>query len=125
MSLFNFGKKKESITPSCACNSGCPSSVANIDELKKDCCDTTNSKDTSIKVLGAGCSSCHTLLENTQKAVKNIGLDIEIEYVTDMQKVAQYGVMSIPALVVNEKVVTMGKVLKTDEVEKLLKKIGL
>ena len=45
---------------------------------------------------------------------------MEVEYITDMKKVMEYGVMSMPAIVVNEKVVSMGKVLKTAEVEKLL-----
>lgn len=49
---------------------------------------------------------------------------MEVEYITDMKKVMEYGVMSMPAIVVNEKVVSMGKVLKTAEVEKLLKKSG-
>lgn len=48
---------------------------------------------------------------------------MEVEYVTDLQKVMEYGVMSMPALVVNEKVVAMGKVLKPADVEKLLRKI--
>ena len=51
-----------------------------------------------------------------------MGLDIEVEYITDMQKVMGYGVMSMPAIVVNEKVVSMGKVLKASEVEKLFRK---
>ena len=54
-----------------------------------------------------------------------MGLTIEIEYVTDMEKIMQYGVMSMPALVVNEQVASMGKVLKSKEVETLLKKIDL
>ena len=49
-------------------------------------------------------------------------MDIEVEYVTDMQKIASYGVMSTPALVINEKVVSMGKVLKKEDIIKLLKK---
>ena len=77
-----------------------------------------------IKVLGSGCKNCHTLLENTKEAVKNMGLSVEVEYVTDMQKVMEYGVMSMPGLVVNEKVVSMGKVLKAADVEKLLRKLG-
>ena len=52
------------------------------------------------------------------------GLDLEVEYITDMEKVMGYGVMSMPAIVVNEKVVSMGKVLKTADVEKLLHKLG-
>ncbi len=51
-------------------------------------------------------------------------MSVEVEYITDMKKVMEYGVMSMPAIVVNEKVVSMGKVLKTAEVEKLLKKSG-
>ena len=64
-------------------------------------------------------------MERTQKAVTGMGLGVEVEYVTDMAKIAGYGVMSVPALVVNEKVVTMGKVLKANEVETLLRKIGI
>ena len=70
--------------------------------------------------MGAGCKACHTQYENTKDAVKNIGIDIEVEYITDMQKIMEYGVMSMPAIVVNDKVVAFGKVLKTAEVEKLL-----
>ena len=76
------------------------------------------------KVLGAGCKSCHEQYENAREAVKAMGLSVEVEYITDMQKVMEYGVMSMPALVVNEKVVSMGKVLKTADVEKLLHKLG-
>ncbi len=54
-----------------------------------------------------------------------MGLDIEIEYVTDLQKVMEYGVMSMPALVVNDRVVSAGKVLKPADVESLLHHAGL
>lgn len=77
-----------------------------------------------IKVLGAGCKSCHEQYENTKRAVEEMGLSIEVEYITDMQKVMEYGVMSMPALVVNEKVAAMGKVLKTRDVVVLLQKSG-
>lgn len=49
---------------------------------------------------------------------------MEVEYVTDMQRIMEYGVMSMPALVVNENVVSMGKVLKPVEVENLLHRLG-
>ena len=52
-----------------------------------------------------------------------MGLSAPVEYITDMEKVMAYGVMSMPAIVVNEQVVSMGKVLKAADVEKLLKKI--
>ena len=77
-----------------------------------------------VKVLGAGCKSCHEQYENAKAAVKALGLDIEVEYITDMEKVMGYGVMSMPAIVVNEQVVSMGKVLKAADVEKLLHKLG-
>lgn len=77
-----------------------------------------------IKVLGSGCKNCHDLLENTKQAVKAMGLSVDVEYVTDMQKIMEYGVMSMPSLVVNEKVVSMGMVLKAADVEKLLHKLG-
>lgn len=78
----------------------------------------------SIKVLGAGCKSCHEMYENTKKALENAGINIEVEYVTDMEKVITYGIMSMPGLVINEKVVSVGKVLKPADIEKLLYKLG-
>ena len=48
------------------------------------------------------------------------GLDVEVEYITDLSKVMEYGVMSMPALVVNEKVVSMGKILSASEVKEKL-----
>ena len=78
----------------------------------------------SIKVLGSGCKFCHELYENTKEAVKNIGLSVEVEYVTDLEQVMGYGVMSMPGLVVDEKVASTGQVLKTADVEKLLHKLG-
>ena len=78
----------------------------------------------SIKVLGSGCKFCHELYENTKEGVKNIGLSVEVEYVTELEQVMGYGVMSMPGLVVDEKVASTGKVLKTADVEKLLHKLG-
>lgn len=124
MGLFGFGKKKEESAPACACQCGCPTAEVDVAEVAKEVGSTVDGT-LSIKVLGAGCASCHTLLENTQNAVTGMGLGVEVEYVTDMAKIAGYGVMSVPALVVNEKVVTMGKVLKANEVETLLRKIGI
>ena len=78
-----------------------------------------------IKVLGSGCSSCHALYENTQTAVKAMGLSMKVEYITDLKIIMEYGVMSIPALVVNEKVVSTGKVLKTADIQKLINKFAI
>lgn len=123
MALFNFGKKKEEkVVPACSCNGGCPTSEA--EEITNDCCPEAKDGICCIKVLGAGCKSCHEQYENAKEAVKAMGLSVEVKYITDMQKVMEYGVMSMPALVVNEKVVSMGKVLKSTDVEKLLHKLG-
>ena len=61
-----------------------------------------------IQVLGAGCLTCKKLLELTQRAVKEIGLAVEVEYVTDMQKLLHLGVMQSPVLAVNGKPVMVG-----------------
>lgn len=129
MALFNFGKKKEEKkVTTCCCgsvdkkaeeNNCCCGSASNADKTSSSCC-----SESSIKVLGSGCKNCHDLFEASKAAVKNMGLTIEVEYVTDMEKIMEYGVMSMPALVVNEKVVSMGKVLKAADVEKLLRKVG-
>ena len=123
MSLFGFGKKKEEENAAkCSCSCSCPTSEAT--EITNDCCEEAKDGICCIKILGAGCKSCHEQYENAKEAVKNMGLDIEVEYITDIQKVMEYGVMSMPAIVVNEKVVSMGKVLKASEVEKLFHKLG-
>ena len=95
MSLFHFGKKKEEKKKSCCC-------------IEKNCTSapvtpSTNGKITSIQVLGAGCKSCHEQYENATAAVKAMGLDMEVEYITDMEKIMEYGVMSMPAIAVNDK----------------------
>ena len=74
----------------------------------------------NIKVLGGGCRSCEVLLKATKEAVANKGVDAEVEYITDMEKIMNYGIMSMPALMIDEKVVSVGKVLKVKDVEKLL-----
>ncbi len=78
----------------------------------------------NIKILGGGCASCKKLYENTKKAVSETGLDFEVEYMTDMAKIMEYGVMRMPALVIGENVVSMGKVLKPADVVKLLEKVS-
>ena len=78
----------------------------------------------NIKILGGGCASCKKLYENTKKAVAETGIKADVEYITDMQKIMEYGVMKMPALVVNEQVVATGKVLKPAEIMKILEKVS-
>ena len=73
-----------------------------------------------IKVLGPGCANCKRLEKNVEVAVKELGLDASIEKVTDFQEITKYGVMSTPALVVDEEVKVFGKVAKPDEIKSFL-----
>ncbi len=77
----------------------------------------------SIKVLGSGCAKCNQLEAAVKAALEQLGMDTTIDHVTDYSQIAAYGVMTTPALVVDGKVVSYGKVLKTEEVVKLLKKV--
>ena len=120
MSLFHFGKKEEEKKAS---PSGC-CSANEVENITNTCCGEAVSGICCIKVLGAGCASCRQQYENAKEAVKNMGLSVEVAYITDMAKVMEYGVMSMPALVVNEKVVSKGRVLKAADVEKLLHELG-
>lgn len=120
MSLFN--KKKEETSAPCCCAT---SEVSENNGAAKTCCGETVTGICCIKVLGAGCKSCHEQYENAKKAVAEMGLDIEVEYITDMEKVMAYGVMSMPAIVVNDKIASMGRVLKTADVVKLLNSLDL
>ena len=135
MALFNSGKKKEERqAPDCCCgasepkdratNGCCCASAPEAEERTSCFCGSSANSISSIKVLGAGCKSCHEQYENVKTAVKSIGLSAPVEYITDMEKITAYGVMSMPAIVVNGQVVSMGKVLKTADVEKLLRKLG-
>ena len=74
----------------------------------------------NIKVLGGGCCRCENLLSAVKDAVAEKGIEAEIEYITDMAKIMEYGIMSTPALMIDGKVVSMGRVLKAKEVVKLL-----
>ena len=75
-----------------------------------------------IKILGSGCKKCATLTENTEKALASLGLTAELIKVTDFAQIAAHGVMSTPALAIDDKVVSVGKVLTAAEVERMLKR---
>lgn len=123
MALFGFGKKKEGTkAPACVYNGGCEGKAAEVVETVGNCCGEAANGICCIKVLGAGCKSCHEQYENVKAAVNALGLNIKVEYITDMEKVMEYGVMGMPAIVVNNKVVSTGKVLKAADVELLLQR---
>jgi len=107
-------KKKE--TSSCFCNCNCDTeSMAKAEKAK--------TKGARVKVLGSGCAKCNQLEAATKAALEQLGMDTTIEHITDFSQIAAYGVMSTPALVVDGKVVSYGKVLKVDEVVRILQKV--
>lgn len=73
-----------------------------------------------IKILGSGCKKCLTLEENAKAAADAAGKQVEVIKVTDFAEIAGYGVMSTPALVVDDKLISVGKVLTSAEIEGLL-----
>lgn len=75
-----------------------------------------------IKILGSGCKSCEVLADNTKTALEEMGLEAEVIKVTDFKEIMAYGVMSTPTLVIDEKVVSVGKTLKPKEISKILEK---
>jgi small redox-active disulfide protein 2 len=75
-----------------------------------------------IQILGTGCQNCIKLAKNAEEAVKEQKGDYEIEKVTDIKKIMEYGVMRTPGLAVDGKVVSVGKVLSPDDIKKLLEK---
>ena len=73
-----------------------------------------------IKVLGSGCSRCHKALEVVEKVVKEQSVDAQVEYVTDIERVMAYNVMSMPAIVVDGEVRLKGTVPTEADVKKML-----
>lgn len=79
-----------------------------------------SSKINSIQVLGSGCSTCKNLFKLTQEAVNRLSLGVEVEYINDIQKIIELGVMSSPVLVVNGEVVLAGRLPNLDELKKII-----
>jgi len=75
----------------------------------------------TIKILGSGCRNCVTLAENARLAALEAGIKAELVKVTDFAEISKYGIMSTPGLVIDEKVVSCGKVLRKEDIAALLK----
>jgi small redox-active disulfide protein 2 len=73
-----------------------------------------------IQILGTGCAKCMKLTANAEEAAKQAGIEFEIEKVTDINKIMNYGVMMTPALAIDGQVRSAGKVFPTEEIKKLL-----
>lgn len=110
-----FSKRKNLGTPACNCGGSCTLETMAQAEAAK-------SSD-GVKVLGSGCAKCNALEEAAREALMELGMDTAIDHVTDFSQIAAYGVMSTPALVVDGKVVSYGKVLKKDAIKALIQKV--
>jgi len=111
-----FGKKNKKEATSCCCCGSCDAETMAKAEKAK-------SEGASVKILGSGCARCNQLEAATRDALKQLGMDAAIDHITDFSQIASYGVMTTPALVVDGKVVSYGKVLKAEEVIKILQKV--
>jgi len=113
MSLFRKKKEeKEMVKEQSNCTCGGTCNEESVEAAKENL-----SSGASVKVLGSGCDKCNALEKNVKEALSELGMTDEID------QIAAMGVMSTPALVIDNKVVSMGKVLSKDEVIKALKKI--
>lgn len=117
MALFKFGKAKETSCcegikqenkPACSCGGECGTSEA---------------KNARFIVLGACCDKSRMTYENVRQAVKEMGFEDEVINIGDALEIAKYGVMQTPALVVDGKVVSYGKMLKAEDVKKIFTKL--
>lgn len=109
-------ESKESVKKeaSCCCGNIDAESVERSEAAKKA---------PGIKVLGPGCARCQALERAVREALVDLGMDTTVDHVTDFAQIASYGVMTTPALVIDGKVVSYGKVLSKDEVKALLQRI--
>lgn len=108
MKLFKNKEEKKA----CCCIGDCaPDTMKKVEETKTE---------KGIKILGSGCAKCNALENATRTALSELHMNIDIVHITDFVQIASYGVMSTPALVFDQKVVSYGKVLTVEEVKKLL-----
>jgi len=78
----------------------------------------------SIQVLGSGCPTCKKLFEITKQAVAELNIDQEVEYITDVQKIVEMGVMSSPVLAINGKPILTGSVPDIEKIKETIKKLA-
>ena len=111
MGLFRRDKKEK--PAACCCGSCTPETMARAEAAKAS---------GGVKVRGSGCAKCSALEQAAREALAELGMGTAIDHVTDFTQIAAYGVMTTPALVVDGKVVSYGKVLNKDEARELIRK---
>lgn len=113
MSIFKFGKNKDVKSKGCSCEGN------RNENSMKEAKEKQNSG-ARVKILGSGCAKCNELEKNVVEALKQLGYNTEVDHITDFSVIASYGVMTTPAVVVDGKVISYGKVLKVYEAISLL-----
>ena len=79
-------------------------------------------KTMQIQVLGSGCPTCKKLFELTKQAVQELGISAEVEYITDIQKIVEMGVMQMPVLAIDGKPMLTGSVFNIEKIKETIKK---
>lgn len=74
----------------------------------------------NIKVLGTGCANCKHLLQLVEYAVQKLEVKAEIEYITELVEISKYGLLRTPGLIINQKIVSYGRVPKLNEIEQMI-----
>lgn len=115
MALFGFGKKKEDTTSCCG------------EEVRENCacgsqCGISDIENARFIVLGACCQKSSDTFANVKQAVSELGFSDEVLNIGDAVQIAKYGVMQTPALVIDSKVVSYGKLIKVEEAKRLIEK---
>ena len=110
MLIFNCKGNEENTHCNTDCDHGNKSSGAEARRMK-------------IVILGSGCAKCNRLEISTREALKKLDMDRPIDHVTDFSSIAAYGVISTPALVIDGKVVSYGRVLSSNEIVNILEKL--
>lgn len=108
MGLFNRNQNNNN----CCCNNINANTIQKMEKYEKE----------PFIILGTGCDKCKSLESNLKKALKELSIDENIAHITEPTLISMYGVMKTPGLVIQSKVVSIGKVPSTDEIKELINK---
>ncbi|MFO8144050.1 MAG: thioredoxin family protein [Dehalococcoidales bacterium] len=73
-----------------------------------------------IKILGPGCHKCHELDKRTREVIKELGLDVNVEYVQEITKLVEYSILFPPGLIINDNLISSGKLLSKKEIKDII-----
>lgn len=74
-----------------------------------------------IKILGAGCDKCDKAYDNANKAIGELNMDVKVEKVEDLVTMMKFGIMTTPGIVIDDKVIMVGKIPKVEDFKKMIK----